>query len=277
MGKTISILGLGWLGQPLATALSNKGFNVKGSVTSAEKVEDIESQIDVSVIKIGESEIEISDPDFFKTDVLFINIPPKRIPNIDTVYPAQLANLIPFIEEYKIPKVIFISSTSVYPESNNEFTESAIFEPDKTSGLACMKAEDLLLNSKGFATTIIRFGGLIGADRNPHRFMLRGSKNGPGAKRVNLIHLDDCIGIIEHIIDKEIWGEVINACCPEHPTRQEFYTLAAKISDVDVPEFDNTSEFNYKVISSEKLVSVHGYKFKFNSPIDYLNTFSNSL
>ena len=41
--KQISILGCGWLGLPLAKSLLEKGFSVKGSTTSLEKISVIEN------------------------------------------------------------------------------------------------------------------------------------------------------------------------------------------------------------------------------------------
>lgn len=273
MTKTISILGLGWLGLPLAESLLTKGFTVKGSVTSPEKVAELAaSGIDVSVIKLEEKSMIVSNPSFFKTDVLFINIPPRRIPDIETVYPAQIEQLLPHILSNKIEKVIFVSSTSVYPEVNQIAIETDQPVPEKGSGTACLFAENALQTIPNVKTTVIRFGGLIGANRNPHRFMQRGAKNGAAQKPVNLIHLDDCIGIIEHIIRHEIWGEIINGSCPVHPTRKEFYQLAAEVAGVEPPEFDETEAFQFKKVSSEKLVNQLGYKFKYNSPTDYLKS-----
>lgn len=271
MSQTISIVGLGWLGLPLAKALLTKGHRVNGSVSSTEKANNIDAEgIQLSVIKLGKDKIEFSDPDFFNTDVLFINIPPQRIPDIETIYPVQVQQLLPFIHQYKIDKVIFISSTSVYPENNGTLTELNRLTPEKGSGLACLNAENSLLTDQHFQTTVIRFGGLIGADRNPHRFMKRGVKNGPATKPVNLIHLDDCIGIVRHTIQHEIWGEIINGTCPLHPTREEFYNEAAKIAGVEPPLFDKDTSFKFKLVSSEKLTSKLGYTFKYQSPVDYL-------
>lgn len=273
MAKTVSIIGLGWLGLPLAISLLEKGFKVKGTVTTASKTNDIERLgIDVSVLKINTDGLELTDRNLFKADILFINIPPGRIPEIEMVYPSQIRQLLPFIDEYKIRKVIFISSTSVYPENNKVVTEDDSLQPEKGSGVACLTAEHTLQNEVQFSTTVVRFGGLIGADRNPYRFMQRSIKNGPANKPVNLIHLDDCIGIIHHVIKNDIWSEVINACCPIHPTRAEFYTEASKSAGVDPPIFDENIEFKFKIVSSEKLIYQYRYAFKYNSPMDYLKT-----
>lgn len=268
--KTISILGLGWLGKPLAKSLLLKGYSVKGSVTSTEKADEfIDSDINIYILKVEENRFELSNPDFFNTDVLFINIPPKRIQEIEKIYPAQISQLIPHILKNKIGKVIFVSSTSVYPTINRMVTEDDLLIPDKASGIACLNAEKILKKSKGFDTTIIRFGGLIGADRNPHRYMKRGIKNSQAKVPVNLIHLDDCIRIIEHIMDNKIWGEIINGCCPVHPTREEFYKLAAKVAGVEAPVFDNNDSSDFKIVSSEKLINKLGYTFKYKNPTDF--------
>ena len=100
--------------------------------------------------------------------------------------------------------------------------------------------------------------------------MKRGIKNGEGNKPVNLIHLDDCIGIINHVIEQNIWGEVINGCCPEHPTRDEFYKKAAIVADVEPPLFDFSTEFKFKKVGTVKLTNQLGYTFKFQSPLDWL-------
>ena len=44
MKKEISLLGCGWLGIPLASSLVKKGFAVKGSTTSSDKLEILKSE-----------------------------------------------------------------------------------------------------------------------------------------------------------------------------------------------------------------------------------------
>lgn len=269
--KTISILGLGWLGLPLAKALLSKGYKVKGTVTNDEKAALLaDSGIDVSLLTLHHQHMVLTNASFFDTDVLIVNIPPRRTDGIETIYPAQVMQLLPSIVRCQIGKVIFVSSTSVYPASEGTAIESETgLKPDKPSGVACLNAENVLQNDTRFATTVIRFGGLIGADRNPHRFMRSGVKNEAGNQPVNLIHLDDSIGIIAHLIENEIWGEVINGCCPVHPTREEFYRKAAEVAGVEPPLFENNSVEKHKTVSSEKIIEL-GYQFKYQSPIDCL-------
>ena len=215
--KTISILGCGWLGVPLAKRFIQKGLSVKGSVTSEEKFELLQrAGIAPFRVIVSDTEVIMDNPAFFRADVLIISIPPKRIDDIELVFPSQIRRLIPFILNSGIQKVIFISSTSVYPDKNQIAREEDFLVPDKASGRALVEAEDLFREIAEFKTTILRFGGLIGDDRNPGRFLMKSSKPIEDAP-VNLIHQDDCIEIIWSIIDRGLWGETLNACCPEHP------------------------------------------------------------
>lgn len=267
--RTVSILGCGWLGVPLGRFLADRGFLVKGSVTNADKFDLLKAAgILPFRVLIDETCIETDNTSFFETDALIISIPPRRIDGIERIFPAQVAQLIPVILKYEIRKVIFISSTSVYPENRQKAKETDVLAPDKASGKALVLAENLLRNLIDFETTIIRFGGLIGADRNPARFLLKSGM--PVANvPVNLIHQDDCIGIISAVLEQELWGETLNACCPEHPMKRDFYGKAAEVSGLPVPDISDQDEA-YKIVDSSKLKRLLKYKFKYKSPLNYL-------
>ncbi|MFV0378633.1 MAG: SDR family oxidoreductase [Mangrovibacterium sp.] len=270
MMQTISILGVGWLGLPLARKLISSGYTVKGSVTSAEKKELLQ-QVAICPFRLvlNKESLLVDNSSFFDADVLIVSVPPRRISDIEAVFPAQISHLICRLEQTNIKKVIFISSTSVYPESEGIARETDLTLPDKASGRALLMAENQFRRNENFETTVIRFGGLIGADRNPARFLTRKQEVVVGAKPVNLIHLDDCIQIILEIIRQGAWGETFNACCPEHPTREEFYQKAADVSGIPAPQFSHGFE-PYKIVDSSKLIRFLDYRFKYPSPMDYL-------
>lgn len=269
MRTTISILGCGWLGTELGKNLLQKGYIVKGSTGTNDRLNELEfTGIQPFYIRIEPDFIDIDYFSFFNTDVLVIAIPPKRVDNITDIFPGQIKKIIELIRQMKIAKVLFVSSTSVYEPTNREVREGEEGNPEKLSGRAILNAEKILLEETGFQTTVVRFGGLIGANRNPGRF-LAGKKNVPSGTPVNLIHREDCVEILSQIIEKDIWGELFNACSPVHPTKKEFYTKAAEVSDLPPPEFADLQE-GYKIINSDKLVQRLGYTFKYPSPMDYL-------
>ena len=268
--KRISILGVGWLGFPLAEGLIDKGFQVKGSVTTRSKLKKMsEAGIEAYRLVLEPERVQMKDSGFFDTDLVIVAIPPRRVDFIETIFPAQIKQLVALLETYQVPRVLFISSTSVYNELDGVVVEDDVLLPEKASGKALVLAEYLLTQNINFQTTVLRFGGLIGADRNPARFLSRRKDAVSGSKPVNLIHLDDCLQIIGKIIDDQLWGETFNACCPVHPTRQEFYEKASVVSGIPVPEFkDDKSPF--KIVDSSKLIHMLDYRFKYRSPMDYL-------
>ena len=269
--KQISILGCGWLGMPLAKSLLEKGFSVKGSTTSLEKISALESNgIQPFQIELSETEIKGEIDLFLKnSEILIIDIPPKLRSISSENFVKKIENLIPFIEKSKIEKVIFISSTSVYSDASSpevsgalRVTESTKPNPETESGKQLLATEILLQSNENFKTTVIRFGGLIGDDRHPIHF-LAGRKNieNPEAP-INLIHQEDCIGIIEAIVKQECWNETINAVAPFHPSRTAYYTQKALEQNLPLPEFDQTKISIGKTILSDKLRNTLDYKFK---------------
>lgn len=267
--KQISILGCGWLGLPLAKSLIQKGFSINGSTTSIDKITELNNTgmkaflIDVKENYIkGEIELFLE-----KSGILIIDIPPNlrgKSEDNSNLFVKKMEHLISEIEKSDIKKVIFVSSTSVYGDSQNrvDLTEETIPNPETESGKQLVAVEQLLQNNTHFQTTIIRFGGLIGDDRNPIKF-LAGRKNieNPDAP-INLIHQQDCIGIIEEIINKNVYSEIFNAVTPFHPTRKEYYTQKAIALNLPLPEFEKENTSKGKTISSKKVEMVLGYNFK---------------
>ena len=261
--KKISILGCGWLGFPLAKALLENGFSVNGSTTSTEKILKIEnSGISAFLIELGEASINGNVSEFLEgSQVLIIDIPPKLRGTATENFLAKIKNLIPFIEKSEIKKVVFVSSTSVYSDENILVTEETIANPDTESGKQLVACEQLLQNNSQFETTVLRFGGLIGKDRNPIRFLAgRTNIENPNAP-INLIHQEDCIGIILKIIESNCWGETFNAVAPFHPSREDYYTQKAKEFQLELPIFVASKPSIGKTILSDKLEKVLNYQF----------------
>jgi nucleoside-diphosphate-sugar epimerase len=141
-------------------------------------------------------------------------------------------------------------------------TEETELNPDTESGRQLLEVEQLLQSNPNFKTTILRFGGLIGEDRHPIKF-LAGRKNieNPNAP-INLIHQEDCIGIIQKIIELNSWNQVFNAVTPFHPSRKEYYTQKAIEFNLALPEFNTENSSFEKTISSSKIENILGYSFR---------------
>ena len=269
----ISILGCGWLGFPLAKKLIEIGFEVKGSTTSENKLALLKSNnIDPFLLRLSESKISDSVTEFlYNSEMLIINIPPGLRKTTEATsektFVAKIKNLIPFIENSTIKKVLFISSTSVYADtaSISTVTEESILNPDTESGKQLVEVENLFLNNSHFTSTIIRFGGLIGEDRNPIHMLAGKTYIANPDAPINLIHQEDCIGIICEMLNQvqydNIRNEVFNAVATLHPTRKDYYTEKAKQLHLIAPLFNENETNIGKIVSSEKLETILGYKF----------------
>nr|WP_316788074.1 NAD(P)H-binding protein [Pedobacter frigoris] len=268
MNTTISILGCGWYGLPLAKKLAELKYNVKGSTTSVEKLPVLKELGIIPYIVDFQEEKESFDTDFFDTDLLIICIPPKRSTAEQGNFTKKIGKVINAAEQ-KVKNIIFISSTSVYGDHNTHVNEFSIPMPDTISGKVMLAAETMLNNNNNFKTTIIRFAGLIGPNRDPGRFFA-GKTNVPnGLAPINLIILEDCINLTIKIIELKAFGNLYNACIPDHPAKQSFYMKASENSGLTIPGFIN--ELNqWKVVDSQNVPKLLNYQYSISKWSDWL-------
>ena len=244
--KKVSVLGTGWLGKPLALSFLEEGYSVKASTTTESKVFDLEA-LGIESYLVNIEEYEEFDL-FLQSKILIINITSKDV--------EAYERLIEQIQDSEVEKVIFISSTSVYPNTN-----AVVTEDNQTVQKPLTEIENLFRKDPYFETTIIRFAGLFGPNRHPGNWFRDGRKIPQPDGVVNMIHQEDCINIVHEIIDQSVWGETFNACSNHHPTRREFYTNAKRSLGLDVPDFEETDKPLFKKVSSKKLQEVLGYEF----------------
>ncbi|MGY5850715.1 NAD(P)H-binding protein [Salegentibacter sp. F14] len=262
----ISILGTGWLGLPLAEALLEADHIVKGSVTRREKMEQLQQAgITPYHIKIFIEGVQGDLTSFLAhAKVLIIDIPPglRSDPKADFV--SKIGRIIDYVEKSPVEKVIFVSSTSVYEDREDlpEYTEEDEANGTSEAARQLTSSEKMLLKNEHFQTTVVRFGGLLGPGRHPVKYLAgKTGINNPKAP-VNLIRQEDCIEIILQIIKNDIWNITFNATYPKHPTKENYYTRAAKDQNLNPPKFDQNKVSKGKKISSVRLEEMLGYQFK---------------
>ena len=259
-------MGCGWLGLPLGESLVRHHYSVKGSTTTHDKINTLKSLgIKPYVISISSKEISSSITDFLKdSHILIINIPPglRKDPQADFV--GQMNLLSQHLEQSEVRKVLFVSSTSVYQETLDIpiITETSILDGTSPAAKQLIAAEELFQNNTHFKTTILRFGGLIGDDRNPATY-LSGKKNVPNPEApINLIHQTDCIEIILSIIKNQHWNTSFNAVSPQHPAKEKYYSRLCKAQQLPLPEFDHTNPSLGKIVTSDKVEQLLNHNFQ---------------
>lgn len=261
----ISILGCGWLGLALAEELIKRGFKVKGSTTTTEKISQLQSKgIEAYEIELPNNKF---DKSFFDTDYLIIDIPPKSSKAGVNHHFESIKSIIPYIKNDQ--KIIYISSTSVYPDVDHPINEDHELDKNSDRANALIQVEQLLLNTFYDRLTIIRSGGLLGYDRIPGKYFA-GKKVKQYDQKVNYLHRDDAVGIIITVIDKKAWGCILNAVAPQHPTRKEVYKKNADDYSFEYPIFENTpQELTNRIIENSKIEQILDYSFIYPDPLHF--------
>jgi len=86
---------------------------------------------------------------------------------------------------------------------------------------------------------------LYGGSRNPVRFLAGRKDLNNGTAPVNLIHREDCIGILKAIIGQDAFGYIFNAVIPQHPSKKEYYTKQAVTLGLEPPTYNTNIQEVY--------------------------------
>lgn len=265
-----SIIGLGWLGEPLARFFMERGYRVQGTVTTEEKATRLSGEgVPTFSVKFDPDADARGLNGLFDCEVLIITIPPARGPQgEDTSYPRKIASIRSLAEKAGVPKIIFISATSVYPDLNQVARETDPLSVGQSGHPTLLKAESVLWEKKPYALTVIRLGGLLGVNRIPGKWF--SNKSGVvGHAPVNYIHREDAIRLVDWVVSRQLWDETYNGVSPLHPWRREVYDHNAALLGFAPPlTYESPPKSPWKEVSSEKLVST-GFSFKYEDPLTF--------
>lgn len=163
--KKVAIVGLGWLGMPLAMSLSARGWQVTGSKTTQDGVEAARmSGIDSYLLRM-EPELVCDSDDLdalMDADALVITLPARRSGPGDEFYLQAVQELVDSALAHRIPRIIFTSSTSVYGDAQGTVKETTPRNPVTNSGR-------VLEETRRLAAQFTRYFGRYSASCGPGR------------------------------------------------------------------------------------------------------------
>jgi nucleoside-diphosphate-sugar epimerase len=266
----VSILGCGWLGFPLAKAFVADGHLVKGSTTNLDKLSQLRrASIQPFCLSLMPQPQGIGWDFFLETDTLIINIPPRLERSGSAFHPAQMRALVALLQQHSnLRRVVYISSTSVYPELNRTLSETDVTIPEHSAAPTLVEAEHLI-QALPVPHLILRCGGLMGYERIPAKYVAGKQNLDTGNIPVNYVHRDDVIAVIQHLLPlTDLWNNTYNVVAPEHPSRRLVYETTAAAFGYQPPTFiDSAPSHSFKIIDSRKLIEQTGFVFKFPNPV----------
>ncbi|MGF1867432.1 SDR family oxidoreductase [Enterovibrio norvegicus] len=271
--KTVSVCGCGWLGLPLAESLVQSGYRVFGSKrdqTDADALSEKGIQgvcFDVYAPTASLCNASPGIDALFSADVLVVNIPPGRRDFERARFVNAMKSLIDTAKQQGVKQLIIVSTTSVYGEVTGNVTEETVCQPNTESGKAHRAIEDHVLKTFPETGVVLRFSGLIGAERHPAKHLAGREGIANGNDPVNLIHRDDCIQAISRIIHQQVGGEILHLCADDHPTRAAFYAWAAGEMGLPLPTFELTGGEG-KCILAKGTLDTLKMSLKYPSPFD---------
>lgn len=251
--KTFTILGTGWLGLELAKSLRGK-YKLKVSSRTEDKI-SFYNNLGFNSYLLNEENLSNLD-ELLKCEYLFINFPPSKFNDylgfLDAIYLNEKINL--------IEKIIFISSTSIYPKENGIYDEDIkIVDP---SSKIVYEVEKKVKNK---TDVIFRCAGLFGGSRIAGKVLSKKEIKDSNSK-VNHLYRDDVILAIEFVIQNNIDG-IYNLCAPFHPTKSEVYKNNSIKYNFESPIFLDEFEAD-RLIDGSKITKL-GFNYKYQNPLEF--------
>ena len=226
--RKIAIVGCGYVGAALGSALVRLGHDVLATTTTAARADELRSLgLTPTVVRLKDvSRLRAALTD---RDDVFLMVAPKRgEQTYREVYLDGAGYLVDAVRGTAVSRIIYTSSISVYGQSDGGWVdEDSPTEPISDSGRTILASERALRDgaeSLGVGVTILRLAGIHGPGRGPVNVVPRyaGQERDDGEAYVNLIHRDDIVQACVKLLDVAYDG-VLNLCDGEPVLRREYY------------------------------------------------------
>ena len=268
--KAVGILGLGYLGMELCSLGKwPENFWVTGSADLA--CQKFNPQVQFFNFRWEDPATWQNLPDLSMT--LIITIPP----------------LLDLVEEEKqrlqvwctwmkrkrkgIGKIVYVSTTGVYPNQPGIWQENSTVKPDSVKGELRLVTEQVL--NDFFETKVIRSGAIYGKGRNVGERLIQHKPVPNGLQPIHRIHVHDLVRISRLAVDQQEFPGIVNAVDLKPATsravanwllEQSFFsdrkiTTVHSQKDFETRKFD-LSEPNRK-ISNQLLINTCQFAFSF--------------
>ena len=204
----ILVVGAGDIGGHLAQKLVDSGHEVWGLRRSDKPIAEGVQLIQADVAEL-ETLIDLPAVDIV---VYSVASPVFSKEGYHTYYYKGLRNVLRAVKPNNPQRIFFVSSSSVYHQMDGEWVdETSELSPTSFAGKEMLAAEQALLRDK-LPGTVVRLTGVYGPGRNR---MIEQAKQGGHCDPeppvwTNRIHRDDCVGVLQMLIERQLNGDVLD-------------------------------------------------------------------
>jgi nucleoside-diphosphate-sugar epimerase len=233
------IVGCGYVGKAFARRALEAGYEAAGLKRDISTLADLPGLVPMRA--------DITDPKTLKNlpkadTVIFSQAPTQREggPAVEPdgyrkTYFEGTRNVLAVLKKNRPSKLVFISSTSVYPDQDGGWVNENTPAGGDADAETLLRSERLVLDS-GIPAVVLRLAGIYGPERNRIR-SLREGKLAPLLNDAysNRIHIEDIVSALMILLMNGKPGEIYIGCDDKPATQREFYEwLLAKLG-VPVP------------------------------------------
>ena len=210
----ILIVGCGSIGTQLAEVLTAKGHQVVGLKRNP-PVSEVSTSMVYLKADISASEALKALPLDFDYVYFIVSPDGRNQDSYEAIYKTGINNLlVHFSNAETAPQWFFISSTSVYGQTQGEgVDENSITCPENTPSQLIRLAEQRLIALNAHHV-IVRFSGIYGPGRE---YLLRMARQVPAIQQdppyyTNRIHQTDCVGVLVFLLECRLAGMPLESC-----------------------------------------------------------------
>ncbi|WP_143047977.1 Rossmann-fold NAD(P)-binding domain-containing protein [Thalassotalea agarivorans] len=261
---SVTIIGCGWLGAPLAQALKSQQMGVNGTSRSDTGVAKLERQgIDAFECQLPLT--EQAQMQFNDTIVIAITPGLKRGKKD---YADNILSVCDMAKKTE-KRIILVSSTGVFENHIGDVDEQTA--PDLSSEKATLlnQAEQHVLNASEY-NAVLRLSGLIGEDRHPGNF-LRKAQTISATQAINLIHQQDAIGLLLKLIESPKLGGIFHGVSHCHLSKYEFYKMAAQSIGRQFNALPNNDDGKNRIVMDAITRDRLNYSYQVDDLVHWIN------
>ncbi|MGA3172218.1 MAG: NAD-dependent epimerase/dehydratase family protein [Chthoniobacteraceae bacterium] len=234
--KRIVILGCGFVGGRAARLFAGEGWEVMGVTHSAESAERMKGEaFRVMACDIADGTALSAAKELHGADAVISAVSSGR--GGEEAYRAvYLRGIRNVIERLEAGRVLFVSSTSVYAQTDGAWvTEESAAEPISPTSRILREAEEAALEDGGM---VARLAGIYGPGRS---VLLRKFLDGTaaieegGGRHINQIHADDAAGALFHITARDLGAGIYNVADDQPLTQLACYEFLSERLGLPLP------------------------------------------